>query len=53
MSPSSIGPVKSMVLDLDVGRLRARLLPRLEPGKGSADLRPFLKLYAEEQGIPV
>jgi phosphotransferase system enzyme I (PtsP) len=53
MSPSSIGPVKSMVLDLDVGRLRARLLPRLEPGKGTADLRPFLKLYAEEQGIPV
>jgi len=53
MSPSSIGPVKSMVLDLDVGRLRARLLPRLEPGKGTADLRPFLKQYAEEQGIPV
>jgi len=53
MSPSSIGPVKTMVLDLDVGRLRARLLPRLEPGKGTSDLRSFLQLYAEEQGIPV
>jgi phosphotransferase system enzyme I (PtsP) len=53
MSPSSIGPVKTMVLDLDVGRLRARLLPRLEPGKGTSDLRPFLKQYAQEQGIPV
>jgi phosphotransferase system enzyme I (PtsP) len=53
MSPSSIGPVKSMVLDLDVGRLRARLLPRLEPGTGNADLRSFLKAYADEQGLPV
>jgi phosphotransferase system enzyme I (PtsP) len=53
MSPSSIGPVKSVVLDLDVGRLRARLLPRLEPGTGNADLRGFLKSYAEEQGLQV
>ncbi len=53
MSPSSIGPVKSVVLDLDVGRLRARLLPRLEPGTGNADLRGFLKNYAEEQGLQV
>ncbi|MDR3494218.1 MAG: phosphoenolpyruvate--protein phosphotransferase [Ancalomicrobiaceae bacterium] len=53
MSAASIGPVKTMVLDLDVGRLRSRLLPRLEPGTPAADLRLFLKQYAAEQGITV
>ena len=53
MPPASIGPVKEMVRSLDLGRLRARLLPRLEPGCWSGDLRAFLKAYAEENGIPV
>ena len=53
MSPSSIGPVKAMLLDLDVARLRARLLPRLEPGRPVGDMRHFLRGYADEQGIPV
>ncbi|MEJ1160385.1 phosphoenolpyruvate--protein phosphotransferase [Prosthecomicrobium sp. N25] len=53
MSPSSIGPVKAMVLEADLNRLRARFLSRLEPGRPPADLRAFLRAYADEQGIPV
>jgi phosphotransferase system enzyme I (PtsP) len=54
MSAASIGPVKAMLVDLDVGRLRARLLNRLEPGRTGVDnIRAFLKAYAEEQKVPV
>lgn len=53
MSPSSIGPVKAMILESDINRLRARFLTRLEPGRPPSDLRAFLRGYAEEQGIPV
>ena len=53
MSPSAIGPVKEMLRALDVGRLRARLLPRLEPGRWNGDLRAFLAEYAAEHDIPV
>ncbi len=53
MSSSSVGPVKSMLLELDVGKLRARLLPRLEPGRPNEDLRGMLRAFAEEQGVPV
>ncbi|TBW40452.1 phosphoenolpyruvate--protein phosphotransferase [Siculibacillus lacustris] len=53
MSSSSVGPVKSMLLELDVAKLRTRLLPRLEPGRTQDDIRKMLKAFAEEQGIPV
>ncbi len=53
MSSSSVGPVKTMLLELDVGKLRARLLPRLESGRASEDIRAMLRAFAEEQGVPV
>ncbi|MBT9290713.1 phosphoenolpyruvate--protein phosphotransferase [Prosthecodimorpha staleyi] len=53
MAPASIGPVKAMVLESDLSRLRARFLSRLEPGRPPGDLRHFLRGYSEEQGIPV
>ncbi|MBV5262885.1 phosphoenolpyruvate--protein phosphotransferase [Pinisolibacter aquiterrae] len=53
MSSSSVGPVKTMLLELDVAKLRARLLPRLEPGRPNEDIRAMLRTFAEEQGVPV
>jgi phosphotransferase system enzyme I (PtsP) len=53
MSSSSVGPVKSMLLELDIAKLRARLLPRLEPGRPIEDLRAMLRAFAEEQGVPI
>jgi phosphotransferase system enzyme I (PtsP) len=53
MSSSAVGPVKAMLLELDVAKLRARLLPRLEPGRTTDDIRKMLVDFAAEQGIPV
>jgi phosphotransferase system, enzyme I, PtsP len=53
MSSSSVGPVKTMLLEMDVAKLRARLLPRLEPGRPTDDIRVMLRAFADEQGIVV
>lgn len=53
MSPSSVGPVKAMLLKLDIGQLRTHLLQCLEPGEGTADIRAVLRSFAEEHGVPL
>lgn len=49
MAPASIGPIKSMLLSLDVGNLERWLRPSIADGEGG--LRARLKRYAEEQGV--
>lgn len=51
MSPSSLGPVKAMLRTLDVGRLSARLLPRLEPGHPETNIRVFLERFASDMDV--
>lgn len=51
MSPSSLGPVKAMLRTLDVGRLSARLLPRLEPGHPETNIRAFLERFASDMDV--
>ncbi len=53
MSPAAIGPVKAMLLDVDLAKLRARLLTRLEPNRQNTDIRDMLRTFAEEHGVPV
>ncbi len=53
MSPSSIGPVKAMVLGLDVGEARAHLLPLLDRHDGGHSLRAGLRAFAEAKGVPL
>ena len=53
MSPTSIGPVKAMLLALDAGRVGALIREELERGGGGDTLRPILVRFAKEQGIPV
>lgn len=53
MPAAAIGPVKAAIRATDVGRLRARLLPRLENGRGSDDLRHMLARFADANNIPV
>jgi phosphotransferase system, enzyme I, PtsP len=52
MSPAAIGPVKAMLLALDVGALRARL-DELLAGGCHESLRSALASFAEQHGIPV
>lgn len=53
MPPASIGPVKTAIRAVDVGRLRSRILPRLEEGRGADDLRHLCARFADANNIPV
>lgn len=51
MSASALGPVKAMVRTLDVGRLAARLLPRLDEPAAAADIRGFLRAFSSDTDV--
>ena len=51
MAPASVGPVKSMVLSLDVGALERWFEGNLRASEGS--LRAGLKRFAEEHGVEI
>ena len=53
VSPASIGPVKAMMLELDVSAARKVLLPLLEDKSGMADPRPALSAFAKASGLPI
>ena len=54
MSAAAVGPVKAMLLGLDIAQLRSELEPLLEPGQPKLDsLRRFLKAHAERMSIPL
>jgi phosphotransferase system enzyme I (PtsP) len=53
MSPASIGPVKAMLLALDVGDLAGELREWLAFSDGAASLRPRFEAYAAGRDIPV
>lgn len=53
MSPASIGPVKAMLLALDVSELKAFLDEELESAGSGDTLRQKLIQFAESRGIPV
>jgi len=49
----SIGPVKAMVLELDVGAAEKALLPLLTEKKSALSIRERLQSFAAEHGVPV
>jgi phosphotransferase system enzyme I (PtsP) len=51
LSPAAVGPVKSMLLDLDLGRLCAVLDPLIDQPKGGPSIRERLRDFAEAEGI--
>ena len=53
MSPSAIGPVKAMILGLNVGEARDLLLPLLDRHDGGHSLRAELRAFAEAKGVPL
>ena len=53
MSPTALGPVKSMLLSLDVGKLEALLTPALDDTKPTVAIRRILTDFAAENGIPL
>ena len=52
VSPAAIGPVKAMLLSLDVGALQRTLLPVLERTSNDATILELLTDFADRHGIP-
>jgi phosphotransferase system enzyme I (PtsP) len=53
MSPTSIGPVKAMLLGLDIGQLSEVLMAALDDDTPGVSVRDLLLRHAEEHNIPV
>ena len=53
MSPTAIGPVKAMLLGLDIGRLSEVLTAALDDDTPGVSVRDLLIRHAEELNIPV
>jgi phosphotransferase system, enzyme I, PtsP len=53
MSPTAIGPVKAMLLQLDVGALSTQLNTLLDEVNPSQSIRAFLMQFAQQNGVPI
>jgi phosphotransferase system enzyme I (PtsP) len=51
LSPSAIGPVKALMLDLDVRKAEQAILPLLEKPIGSVSIRSQLEAFAASEGL--
>ncbi|HEV2859199.1 MAG TPA: putative PEP-binding protein, partial [Solirubrobacterales bacterium] len=53
MSPAAIGPVKAMIVKMDLGHAAATVERELARSGGRDSLRPALAAYADSRSIPV
>ena len=53
MSPTSIGPVKAMLIELEAAKVGALIRDALRHNGSGPSLRPALAEFAESHGIPV
>ncbi|MFT2212955.1 phosphoenolpyruvate--protein phosphotransferase [Rhizobium giardinii] len=53
MAPTAVGPVKAMLLALDVEKLSAMMAVALDDTKDQTPMRELLVAFAAENGIPV
>jgi phosphotransferase system enzyme I (PtsP) len=53
LAPSAVGPVKAMLLELNVGKAAALIAPLIDSPAGSVPIRERLKKFAEEQGLQI
>ncbi len=51
LAPSAVGPVKAMLLDLDVKKATALLTPLIDSPAGSVRISERLKAFAEQEGL--
>jgi phosphotransferase system, enzyme I, PtsP len=53
LTPSAIGPVKSMLLELDADKIEALLRPLIESPAGTVGVRDRLEAFAAAEGLPL
>jgi phosphotransferase system enzyme I (PtsP) len=51
LTPSAIGPVKAMLLDLDVDKAKAAINPLIDAPAGSVAVRQKIEAFAAAQGL--
>src|SRR6478609_7327124 len=51
LSPSAVGPVKAMLLDLNARKAAALIQPLIDSPAGSVPIRERLKAFATEEGL--
>jgi phosphotransferase system, enzyme I, PtsP len=51
LSPSAVGPIKALMLDLDLGKAEKAILPLLEKPVGSVSIRGQLEAFAASEGL--
>ena len=51
MSPLSVGPIKALVLDLDLGALKQKMTQVMHESVTAATIRPALEEWAQQQGL--
>jgi phosphotransferase system, enzyme I, PtsP len=53
LSPSAVGPVKAMLLELNAGKAAALMKPLIESPAGSVPIRERLKAFAAAEGLQI
>jgi phosphotransferase system enzyme I (PtsP) len=53
LSPSAVGPVKAMLLNLDARKAAALIEPLIQSPAGSLQVRERLQAFASEQGLQI
>jgi phosphotransferase system enzyme I (PtsP) len=53
LSPSAVGPVKAMLLELDARKVAGLIAPLIESPAGNLQIRERLKAFASEQGLQI
>jgi phosphotransferase system enzyme I (PtsP) len=53
LSPSAVGPVKAMLLELNAGKASALVAPLLDGAAGGAPIRERLKAFAAEENLQI
>jgi phosphotransferase system enzyme I (PtsP) len=53
LTPSTLGAVKAMLLELDTGKARAVLAPLVEAPSAGISIRARLQAFAEAEGLPL
>src|SRR5262249_7356339 len=51
LSPTALGPVKAMIVEVDAKKAEAMMAPLLDAPAGSVSIRQKLTEFAEKQGL--
>jgi phosphotransferase system enzyme I (PtsP) len=51
LTPSAIGPVKAMLLDLDVSKAKAAIDPLIDAPAGTVSVRHRIEMFAAAEGL--